>query len=295
MDSLIELFCHVDDWCIAHEEDINRYLLSFQGQKAKRGYRLRMSEIMTLIIYFHQSRYRDFKHYYLDYVCQHLTTYFPALVSYTRFVELQQSVLLPLCAYLQSRFGQVSGISFIDSAKLSVCHNLRINRHRVFEGMAARGKTSVDWFYGFKLHLVINDQGELLGIKVTPGNIDDREPVPSLTRYLFGKLFGDRGYISQALFTQLYEKGIELITTIRKNMKPRITPLVDRLLLRKRFIIETVIDQLKNISHIEHSRHRSIWNFMVNLIAGLIAYTHQPKKPSLNLKQYEMKALPILR
>lgn len=294
MDSLIELFCHVDDWCKAHQDELNRYLLPYRGQKIRRNYCLTVSEIMTLVIHFYQSYYRDFKHYYLAYVCQHLTSYFPKLVSYTRFVELQQSVLLPLCAYLQSRYGQVSGISFIDSAKLSVCHNIRIPRHCVFAGIAARGKTSVDWFYGFKLHLVINDQGELLAVKITLGNVDDREPVPQLARALFGRLFGDRGYISQTLFIQLYEKGVELITTLRKNMKPRLLSLFDRILLRKRFIIETIIDQLKNISQIEHSRHRSPWNFMVNLIAGLIAYTHQPKKPSLNLRQHELKALPMI-
>jgi Transposase DDE domain len=149
---------------------------------------------------------------------------------------------------------------------------------------AARGKTSVDWFYGFKLHLVINDEGELLGVKITAGNVDDRDPVPELVRALFGKLFGDRGYISQALFEQLWEQGVQLITKLRKNMKNKLLPLFDKLLLRKRSIIETVNDQLKNISQIEHSRHRSPFNFFVNLMAGLVAYTFREKKPSLNLR-----------
>ena len=159
-------------------------------------------------------------------------------------------------------------------------------------GFAARGKTSVDWFYRFKLHLVINDQGELLGVKITAGNVDDRDPIPELTRSLFGKLFGNRGYISRSLFEQLWEQGMQLITKVRKNMEDKLLPLFDKLLLRKRSIIEAVNDQLKNISQIEHSRHRSPVNFFVNLIAGLVAYTFREKKPSLNIRLPQ--ALPIV-
>jgi hypothetical protein len=131
---------------------------------------------------------------------------------------------------------------------------------------------------GFKLHLVINECGELLGVTFTPGNVEDRVPVPSLTRRIAGKLFGDKGYISAALFRSLWERGIQLITSIRKNMKNTLMPLMDKILLRKRSLIETVNDQLRNIAQIEHTRHRSVCNFMVNLVAGLIGYTHQPKK-----------------
>jgi hypothetical protein len=149
---------------------------------------------------------------------------------------------------------------------------------------AARGKTSVDWFYGLRLPLVIDDQGELLGVKITAGNIDDRDLVPELAHSLFGKLLGDRGYISQPLFEQLWEQGVQLVTKVRKNMKNKLLPLFDKLLLRKRPVIETVNDQLKNISQIENSRHRSPFNFFVNLIAGLMAYTFREKKPSLNIR-----------
>ncbi|SFJ11200.1 Transposase DDE domain-containing protein [Nitrosomonas sp. Nm34] len=150
----------------------------------------------------------------------------------------------------------------------------------------------MDWFYGFKLHLVINDHVELLGVKITAGNVDDRDPVPELTRSLFGKLFGDRGYLSQSLFEQLWEQGVQLVTKVRKNMKNKLLPLFDKLLLRKRSIIETVNDPLKNSSQIEHSRHRSPVNFFVNLIAGLVAYTFREKKPSLNIRLPQ--ALPIV-
>lgn len=193
------------------------------------------------------------------------------------------SVLIPLCVYLQQRKGQATGLAFIDATSLAVCHNRRIYSHKVFKKIAKRGKTSMGWFYGFKLHLIINERGELLAFRLTPGNVDDRRPVPELTRGLTGKLFGDKGYLSKRLFQTLFEEGLQLITPIRKNMHNRLLPLFDKLLLRKRALIETVNDQLKNISQIEHTRHRSVANFMVNLVAGLIAYTHQPLKPSLNL------------
>ena len=149
------------------------------------------------------------------------------------------------------------------------------------------------WYFGFKLHLINNDHGELLALALTPGNTDDRTPVPGMTQNLVGKLFGDRGYISQALFESLFERGLELITKRRKNMKNALVPLLDKILLRKRPIIETVNDQLKNICQIEHSRHRSPFNFLVNLVSGLIAYAYHPDKPSLGIPDDDLKALPL--
>jgi hypothetical protein len=157
---------------------------------------------------------------------------------------------------------------------------------------AAREKTRVDWFYGFKLHLIINDQGELLSVRITTGNVDDRDPVPERARSLFEKLFGDRGYVSQPLFEQLWEENVQLITKLRKNIRSKLLPLFGKLLLRKRSIMETVNDQLKNISQIEPSRHRSPFNFFVNLIAGLVAYAFREKKPSLNIRPSQ--ALPVV-
>ena len=140
------------------------------------------------------------------------------------------------------------------------------------------------WFFGVKVHLVINDCGEILACQITPGNVDDRNPVPTFCKRLFGELIADRGYISQPLFEQLLKTfNVQLITRLKKNMKNRLIPLFDKLLLRKRAIIESVIDQLKNTSQIEHTRHRSPANAFINIIAGLIAYCIQPKKPSLGI------------
>src|SRR5215210_6807387 len=246
MESLLELFVSVDDFCQDFLPFWEKKLLADGSKKRQRSRQLRISEIMTILIYFHQSHYRNFKAYYKEHVCQHLRSEFPNLVSYERFVILMPSVLGPLSAYLKSLYGRSHGISFIDSTALAVCDNHRIHNHKVFAGVAQRGKGSMGWFYGFKLHLVINDCGEILACQITPGNVDDRTPVPTLCKRLFGKLIADRGYISQALFEQLLETfGVQLITKIRKKMKNRLMPLLDKLLLRKRAIIESIVDQLK--------------------------------------------------
>ena len=279
-ESLLELFCDRDDFCQQFVPDWNQRQLTSGERQRQRDPRLALSEIMTIVVYFHRSGYRCFKHYYL-YQGSWLKSAFPELLSYSRFVHLTQTALIPLCVYLMGRRGEQTGISFVDATSIAVCHNRRIQSHKVFRKIAKRGKTSTGWFYGFKLHLVINDRGELLAFQVTPANTDDRAPVPKLARGLVGKLFGDKGYISKKLFETLMEQGLQLITRVRKNMKNQLMPLEDKLLLRKRALIETVNDQLKNISQIEHTRHRSVANFMVNLISGLIAYTWQPQKPSL--------------
>ena len=288
---LLTLFCDIDNFCQLFLPAWHRQLLSSGERKRRRATGLCASELMTILVHFHQSQYRCFKAYYLNEVRRHLRAEFPGLPSDTRVVAMMPSVLVPLCAYLQQHKGAVTGIAFIDATSIVVCHNRRIYSHKVFKKLARRGKTSVGWFYGFKLHLVINDRGELLAFQVTSGNVDDRAPVPHLIQGLTGKLFGDKGYLSKALFEALLGQELQLITKLRKNMANRLMPLFDKLMLRKRALIETVNDQLKNIGQIEHTRHRSVANFMVNLVAGLVAYTHQPKKPSLNLTPVQKNQL----
>ena len=287
--SLLELFCDVDDFMLRFTPQWKAAQLAAGKQRERVG-QLCASEVMTILIHFHQSHYRTFKAYYTEHVQVHLTSEFPHLLSYQRFIALIPSLLVPLLAYLQSRYGACTGISFIDSTSLQVCDPKRISQHRVFATDARRGKTSMGWFFGFKLHLAVNDRGERLSCCLTPGNVDDRAPVPSMVKRLRGKLFGDRGYISAPLTQLLFEHGLQLITRLRKNMKNHLMHLSDKLLLRKRAIIESIIDQLKNISQIEHSRHRSPTNFVVHLIAGLIAYSHQDKKPSLHLDAHALLA-----
>jgi len=290
--TLLELYCHVDDF-------YQQVGCKLEGQQVTDGKRhrrrsgtLSVSEIMTILIHFHQSHYRTLKAYYTEHVQVHLRAEFPRLVCYARFVQLVPRVAALLCRYLTHLFGQCTGISFIDSTFLAVCDNHRIHQHAVFLGWAARGRGSMGWCFGFKLHLVVNDRGELLACCLTPANRHDVKLLPKLSQRLFGKLFGDKGYLSQAAFEQLFQQGVHLITKLKSNMKNRLMLLSDKLLLRKRAIIESVTDQLKNISQIEHSRHRSPLNFCVNLVCGLIAYCHQPKKPSLHLDLHQLEAVP---
>jgi hypothetical protein len=285
MNSLDALFSDIDDFCQNFEPRWHSHLIEGGHKTRSRAKSMCLSEIMTILVTFHQHHYRNFKHYYLDHVSVYWSQAFPRLPSYGRFVEWIPQTILPLCVYLKRCFGACTGISFIDSTCLKVCHNRRISGHKVFKNFAARGKTSVDWFFGFKLHLVVNENGELLNMTLTPGNTDDRKPVPDLISSLFGKVFADKGYVSQSLATQLFEsEGIEFFAKPRRNLKNQLMRLNDKLLSRKRSIIETIIDQLKNISQIEHSRHRSPVNFCTNVLCGLIAYCHQPKKPSLGFE-----------
>ena len=289
--SLEDLFCDVDDFCQEFVPVWHRRLLSDGRRQRRRPSRLSLSEMMTIPIHFHQSHYSDFKAFYLLYLCRYCRSEFPNLLSYPRFVALIPTALMPLCLYLHTRRGENTGIAFVDATSLAVCHTHRIHTHKVFQGVARRGKTSMGWFYGFKLHLVVNDRGELLAFRLTPGNVDDRQPLPELTQGLTGKLFGDRGYISKPLFRTLWARGVQLITKIRRNMHNKCLPLVDKLSLRKRALIETIHDQLKNSHQVEHTRHRSVVNAMVNVLAALVAYTHQPSKPSLNLSQIDLNPL----
>lgn len=289
--SLLELFCHVDDFCQVFLPHWKQSLLESGNTKRQRCRSLSESEIMTILIAFHSSHYRDFKAFYQGYVCQHWKSEFPGVVSYNRFIECIPAVLVALYTYLETLKAKGTSLSFLDATDLSVCDNHRISQHKVFKGIAKRGKTSTGYFFGFKLHIVVNDQGGLLNYCLTAGNVDDRKPVPNLLLGLLGKVYADKGYVSQSLFEQLFAKGIHLVTKAKKNRKPQLMPLWDRIMLRKRAIIESVVDQLKNISPVEHTRHRAYTGFLWNLAAARIAYCHQPKKPSLHLNQRQINIL----
>ncbi len=285
MDNLVELYCDIDDFYQSFESESKQYRLVDKGNKKRRNRPSGISvpEIMTILVLFHQVRYREFKSFYFYYLMTFLRKDFPNLPSYNRFIELVPRAIMPMCAYLSNIMGKCNGVSYIDSSKLVVCHNRRIHQHKTFDGLAERGKSSTGWFFGFKLHTIINDKGELLAIKVTKGNVDDRVPVREMcNNTIFGKLFGDKGYVGQELADDLLEKNdIQFITKIRKNMKTKKLTRIEKRLLKRRSLIETVFGELKELCQIEHSRHRSITGFVSNLLGGLIAYCWQPKKPKL--------------
>lgn len=287
-DKVIEIYYLVDEFCKEFEEAKAGHILTENTSKKSRNRKFKMSdsEVITILIFFHLGQFRNFKHFYINYVQKHMQNDFPSTVSYNRFTELQQKVLMPMTVFLQvCCLGKCTGISFIDSTPIRVCHIRREKQHKVFKGLAQKGKCSMGWFFGFKLHIVINDKGEILDFLFTHGNVDDREPLKNKDFHdkIFGKLIADKGYISQSLFEQLFIDDIHLITKLKKNMKNSLILMSDHILLRKRALVETVNDELKNICHIEHTRHRCFNNFLSNLIAGLAAYHFLPKKPSINL------------
>lgn len=280
-----EIFCEIDDFCKAFFSRFNLCLLPAPGAKRTRALSMSAGEIMTILVLFHLSHYRDFKNFYLDHVCRHMRDCFPKLLSYNRFNEVQGRVFPALCAYMKQKSGHETGLYYVDSTTLSVCRNQRIPRHQTFEDIAERGKSSMGWFFGFKLHIVINHMGEIVSFCLTPGNTDDRKPVPDLMKDLNGLAAGDKGYISSELAEKLGKTGLKFITKTRKNMKPVERSSFEKFFLAKRAVVEAVIGQLKEVCQIEHTRHRKPDNFLINILAALAAYALKPRKPSINLKK----------
>lgn len=264
---------------------------SLEGTLKKRRYKKRIPtlsipEVMMIIVMYHMSSYKCLKHFYLQEICERRRDLFPNVVSYNRFTEIEAQAIFPLFAFLKQYMSdKCTGVSIVDSTPLRVCRNQRILQHKVFDGLAERGHCSMGWFFGFKLHLICNEKGELVNFTLTKGNVDDREPLKdkSFIYNLFGKLVGDKGYISKDLFDKLFVDGIQLITKLKKNMKGCTMSIGDTLLLRKRALIETVNDELKSIANVEHSRHRSVANFIANTFSALTAYCFFPKKPSFRM------------
>lgn len=288
-DKVTELFCMADDFCKYFDAMMEKYTLrSDKKRRYHRNSTMSKSEIMLIMILFHDSGYRCLKHFYLEKVCKHLRHLFPEVVSNDRFVELEKEVAIPLALFIKKvLLGQCTGISFVDSTPLRVCKNQRIHIHKVFKGIAKRGKCSMGWFFGFKLHLVCNEKGELLNFMVTPGDVDGWKPLEykAFIEFLYGKLVADKGYIGRNFFQRLFVDGIQIITKLKSNMKGALLSVSDRLFLRKRAIIETVNDELKNIAQVEHSRHRSFDNFIVNILGAIAAYCMFPKKPCVNVQR----------
>lgn len=287
-DKVTEIFCICYDFCKEFNAEVEKNSIKApDGRKhRRRNGMMSDAEVMTILICFHFNTFRNFKHYYLFYVKKHLAHLFPRVLSYNRFIEVESKVSIQMMLFLQLIcFGECTGISFIDSTCIPVCHNKRILTNKVFKGYAERGKSTMGRYYGFKLHLICNEKGELLNFMLARANVDDRNEsvFNRLSDNVFGKLYADKGYISQTLFERLFDNGLHLVTGFKSNMKNRLMPLYDKIMLRKRSVIESVNDELKNVAQTVHSRHRSIINFGMNLLGALAAYSFFEKKPSINI------------
>lgn len=283
------LFCLIDDFCKVYSQWEEARLIPLEGQRCRTGL-MSLSERLTIAIAFHASPYKQFKAYYTYWISQYHGSCFPDLISYTRFVQLMPRLFLPLSLLLHMLQGKKTGGYYVDSTRLEVCHPKRTSSHKVFKGLATLGKSSYGWFMGFKLHLIINDRGQIIAVKVTQGHVDDRQALDGFVGDLRGTLYADKGSIGGKKVRKLYEQGLRLITQIRKNMRNVLLGWIDKVRLRKRSLIEGVFHILKNHMNLEHTRHRSPTHFCIHLLACLVAYAY--KTTTSKSKALQPPALP---
>lgn len=289
-DEVIKNFCKIDDLTLQFKEFEANFWLFAPDSKPRRKSKLTDSEIITILVLYHESGYKSFKDFYKRFVLKALKSYFPNLVSYDWFLTLMQGVLMQVMGliHLLCMDANRNGVYYVDASKLPVCHNLRAKRNKVFEGIARSGKTSMGWFFGLKLHLVCNEIGELVAFKITTGNVADNnhDTLKFLFKSIKGKVFGDKGYLTK-LKEYFLDNGLNVIAKFKdkmyKKLKDKVMSSEDFLFSNKRGLIETIFDVLKNNCDIWHTRHRSPVNAIIHLVAGLISYQLRDKKPSIVL------------
>ena len=281
---LEELYIIIDNFCKEYEKNSqNKVLESGTKKTRKRRTKVSLSEIISLLILYQNSNIKNFKAFY-RFVQIEMNKAYPKLCSYNRFIELATRAVKPLMILLNSLYASCDGIIYIDSTAIKVCHIKREKRHKLFKGTAQKSKNTMGWFYGFKLHIMTNKKGELINAYFSHTNVDDRQGLLVMCKKIFGNLIGDRGYLGKQLKQTLQTQGINLITRGRKNMKNHTLDLTQLAMLNSRNLIETVIGKLKLQFNLEHTRHRSISGFIINILASLISYCFSSNKPISNIK-----------
>ena len=282
---VIHIFIEMDDFVSTCEKFVGCKLIGSPSPHAVNEPGITVSEMMCIELMYHLSGYKCFQYYYQQVVEKgSLRSYFPKAPCYNRFVQLKSRILPLMIFYLQCcRLGWHCGLYYADSTSIAVCRNRRIQSHKIFFGKAMRGKTSTGWFYGCKLFLVVNAFGEIIKVMFTGAYIADNDiqQMMKLFDKLQGWAFADKGFINQSALEQLLQKGLQLITGIRTNMKNRLMNFTQKLLLKKRGIIESIHDILKSVCYIEHTRHRSPINAVLNIFTGICAYTFLERLPSI--------------
>lgn len=279
--TMVYIFCEIDDFC-KFLATSNLKNLVCPRMKRIRKRRLTLSEILSIQVFFHYSGAKNFKDFYTKTHVDFLKSNFPQLVSYTRFLELKNEATFFMALFAKYKNQNKStGLSYIDSTALKVSHVRRSNSHKTFKKIAKKGMTSMGWFYGLKLHIVVNHQGEIINFEITAGNVSDgnSDLIDRLTDNVTGILVADKGYIGRA--KDLLKKGIKLLHKPRSNMKKVPIDPVDAALLKSRALIESVFGVLKSSFSLEHSRHRTVLGGIVHIASTLVAYAFKPLKPSI--------------
>ena len=283
---LTTIFYHVDNFCKEYAKQMDARKLPLSDQKRNNQYCMSLSEIVSVFVY-HAACSHEFKTFkaFYKHANSELKSGFPMLVSYGRMTELKEQAQLPLTMFLLCIFGECTGISYVDSTKIEACNIKREYSHKTLKAIAAKGKTGAGWFYGLKLHLVVNHKGEIINLLLTPGNFADNNHgvIDALTNGIWGKMFGDKGYILNPHFwEELYKRGMQIIHGLRSNMKQKIMPFFDKILLRKRASVsEGVFSILKDRMSLQYTKHRSIYGFFCHILSMLIAYQLRPVKPGI--------------
>lgn len=287
----VELYVEIDDFSRKIYSELNQRGIGNGKRFEIYTPGLNLAEILTILILYHFSNHKCFKHYYLAKVYHNYKKYFPLLPSYNRFVERISEVSFLTALFLQYRLNKFPGNGFIDSTPLAVCTNKRTNSHQVFKCIASIGKSSKGWYYGLKLHVICDFYGNIVKCLVTTASEHDLKIAKELLDGMNGKIFADKGYIGKKEFIELLEQGLILVTSVRKNMKNRLLTLWDRILLKKRSLIESIFNIMKNVFEIEHSRHRSINNASVHILTVLVAYCLKPNKPQVRFTNSELQLI----
>ncbi len=274
-----ETFYFIHDFCKAFEKWWEGKLLTYGLRKRKRRCKLHLSEIITILIEYHRSGFRCFKDYYFHVMHYHRKD-FHSLISYDRFVALVKRALPAIMILFDCLKGEITDILFTDATPYKVCHHKRGYCHKVFGDLACKSKSTMGWFYGLKLHFIFNKYGEIVRVLVTPANLDDRKGLRFMTKDLVAKIFADRGYLGKDFFKELFERGVEVVTGIKKNMKNILMSLWDKFYLRKRGNVETIFSSIKSCGTFEHSRHRNVENAFCHIFSALISYQLRPTKPA---------------
>lgn len=289
---LTEIYYEVDEFNKLYLGKIADYITHIDWYPKRKIGCMSMSEIMTILIYYHYSHYKNFKHYYEQYVRKDLKKDFPVSVGYDRFIWYIPMAFLPmLCFHIfRCKASIRTDIYFIDSTKIVACHPKRVHQNEVFKGFASWGKTSTGWFYGIKIHLIINNLGEVMQTYFTTGSTSDTnvKVLFSLLKGLKGWVFGDKGYLmnKEKLDFAECDGALDFFVKPRNNTKKKkLKPIPDeaKKMAKKRPIIETVIGLQKNVLDLEHTRHRSISNAFTHMLAAMCAYSFYQRKPKVSI------------
>lgn len=286
-DKIIQIFYDFDEYLKKN------YPNADQGFSLTNQPKMSLSEIASIEIGYHQSKYKCFKYYYQEEILINLKSYFPKAVSYERFVTLKHRLKPYLESFLRAtRLSEPTDANYIDASKLEVCHVMRVPSHKVFKGQAKYGRTIMGRFFGFKFHLIINHLGQIVDVFISTGNVADnnKDLLRKITENFWGLLIGDKGYIT-SINHELDKNGVHLVTKVRKNMIPvKYSPRVEYY-KKHRGLIETSNDLLKNKANIQHTRHRSTINFGINIWAAMNAYTYNDKLPAIKTFKQNIKPL----